>query len=52
MSAMSAREKYWLKVWNDKHAFEPDPVAGKKKAFVTITGETPAIDVATQLGMM
>ncbi|MDG6985626.1 MAG: leucine--tRNA ligase [Nitrososphaerota archaeon] len=32
---MSAREKYWLKVWDDKHAFEPDPVAGKKKVFVT-----------------
>ena len=33
---MQAREKYWLKVWNEKHAFEPDPVAGKKKLFVTV----------------
>jgi leucyl-tRNA synthetase len=33
---MSAREKYWLKVWNEKRAFEPDPVVGKKKAFVTV----------------
>jgi leucyl-tRNA synthetase len=33
---MASREKYWLKVWNDKHVFEPDPVAGKKKAFVTV----------------
>ena len=33
---MAAREKYWLKVWNDKHVFEPDPVEGKKKAFVTV----------------
>ncbi len=35
MSSMSAREKYWLKVWNERHVFEPDPVAGKKKVFVT-----------------
>lgn len=33
---MSSREKYWLKVWNEKHAFEPDPVAGKRKLFVTV----------------
>jgi len=33
---MQAREKYWLKVWNDRHVFEPDPVAGKKKVFVTV----------------
>ncbi len=32
---MSSREKYWLKVWNEKHVFEPDPVTGKKKVFVT-----------------
>jgi leucyl-tRNA synthetase len=32
---MSTREKYWLKIWNERHAFEPDPVAGKKKSFVT-----------------
>jgi leucyl-tRNA synthetase len=31
---MAAREKYWLKVWNDRRAFEPDPVSGKKKVFV------------------
>jgi len=36
LSPLSTREKYWLKVWNDKHAFEPDPVAGKKKTFVTV----------------
>ncbi len=30
------REKYWLKVWKDRRVFEPDPVAGKKKAFVTV----------------
>jgi len=33
---LTAREKYWLKVWNDRHVFEPDPVAGKKKVFITI----------------
>ncbi len=33
---MTAREKYWLKVWNERRVFEPDPVAGKKKVFVTI----------------
>ena len=33
---MSPREKYWLGVWNEKHAFEPDPVPGKKKVFVTV----------------
>ena len=32
---MQSREKYWLKVWNDRRVFEPDPVAGKKKVFVT-----------------
>ena len=32
---MSARERYWLKVWTERHVFEPDPVAGKKKVFVT-----------------
>ena len=30
------RERYWLKVWNERHVFEPDPVAGKKKMFVTV----------------
>jgi len=33
---MADREKYWLKLWEDKHVFEPDPVAGKKKMFVTV----------------
>ena len=32
---MADREKYWLKVWNERHVFEADPVAGKKKVFVT-----------------
>jgi leucyl-tRNA synthetase len=36
LSHMSAREKYWLKVWTDKRVFEPDPVEGKKKIFVTV----------------
>jgi len=36
LSSLSAREKYWLKVWNDRRVFEPDPVAGKKKTFVTV----------------
>jgi len=29
------REKYWLKVWNDRRVFDADPVVGKKKVFVT-----------------
>ncbi len=33
---MANREKYWLKVWNDRRVFEPDPVSGKKKMFVTV----------------
>ncbi|HZW85115.1 MAG TPA: leucine--tRNA ligase [Nitrososphaerales archaeon] len=33
---MTPREKYWLKVWADRRVFEPDPVAGKKKMFVTV----------------
>ena len=33
---MSTREKYWLKVWDERHVFESDPVAGKKKMFVTV----------------
>ncbi len=36
MSSVSSREKYWLKVWSDRRVFEPDPVVGKKKAFVTV----------------
>ncbi|MDV3278086.1 MAG: leucine--tRNA ligase [Nitrososphaerales archaeon] len=33
---MGRTEEYWLKVWTDKRVFEPDPVAGKKKSFVTV----------------
>ncbi|MGD1055423.1 MAG: class I tRNA ligase family protein, partial [Nitrososphaerales archaeon] len=33
---MANREKYWLKVWADRRVFEPDPVVGKKKIFVTV----------------
>jgi len=33
---MSAREKFWLKTWNDSRAFESDPIVGKKKVFVTV----------------
>ncbi len=32
----TSREKYWLKVWADRRVFEPDPVVGKKKMFVTV----------------
>jgi len=28
-------EKHWLNVWSEKRIFEAEPVAGKKKAFVT-----------------
>jgi len=28
-------EKKWLKIWNERHLFESDPVKGKKKVFVT-----------------
>ena len=45
---MSSREKYWLKVWNDKHVFEPDPVAGKKKVFVTVP--FPYMNAAVHVG--
>ncbi len=45
---MSAREKYWLKVWDEKHAFEPDPVAGKKKVFVTFP--FPYMNAAVHVG--
>ena len=48
MSAVSAREKYWLKVWNDRHVFEPDPVAGKKKVFVTVP--FPYMNAAVHVG--
>lgn len=33
---MGKTEEYWLKVWADKRVFESDPIAGKKKAFVTV----------------
>jgi len=33
---LSNRERYWIKVWDDRHVFEPDPVTGKKKMLVTV----------------
>ena len=45
---MQTREKYWLKVWSDKRAFEPDPVAGKKKVFVTVP--FPYMNAAVHVG--
>jgi leucyl-tRNA synthetase len=33
---LQSREKYWLKVWNDRRIFESDPVVGRKKMFVTV----------------
>ncbi|HMD79445.1 MAG TPA: class I tRNA ligase family protein, partial [Nitrososphaerales archaeon] len=33
---MRPREKYWLKVWDQRHVFESDPVSGKKKVFITV----------------
>lgn len=45
---MQSREKYWLKVWDEKHAFEPDPVAGKKKVFVTFP--FPYMNAAVHVG--
>ncbi|MDA4128758.1 MAG: leucine--tRNA ligase [Thaumarchaeota archaeon] len=32
---MEERERYWLKVWNERKVHESDPVKGKKKIFVT-----------------
>ncbi len=32
---MPNHERYWLKTWEDRHVFEPDPLVGKKKIFVT-----------------
>jgi len=32
---LAAYEKYWLSVWNERRLFEAEPIAGKKKAFVT-----------------
>ncbi len=48
MSRSPAREKYWLKVWNDKHVFEPDPLSGKKKMFVTVP--FPYMNAAVHVG--
>ncbi len=48
MTGMSAREKYWLKVWKDRRVFEPDPVQGKKKAFVTFP--FPYMNAAVHVG--
>jgi len=48
LSPMPSREKYWLKVWNEKHVFEPDPVAGRKKMFVTVP--YPYMNAAVHVG--
>jgi leucyl-tRNA synthetase len=32
---LATYEKYWLNVWNERRLFEAEPIAGKKKAFVT-----------------
>jgi len=48
MIRMSSREKYWLKVWNDRRVFEPDPVSGKKKVFVTVP--FPYMNAAVHVG--
>jgi leucyl-tRNA synthetase len=45
---MSSREKYWLKVWSDRRVFEPDPVTGKKKVFVTVP--FPYMNAAVHVG--
>jgi leucyl-tRNA synthetase len=45
---MSSRERYWLKVWNDRRVFEPDPVVGKKKVFVTVP--FPYMNAAVHVG--
>ncbi len=48
MTAMSSREKYWLKVWSDRRVFEPDPIQGKKKMFVTVP--FPYMNAAVHVG--
>ncbi len=48
MTDMSAREKYWLRLWDEKRAFEPDPVSGKKKVFVTFP--FPYMNAAVHVG--
>ncbi|MDA4124789.1 MAG: leucine--tRNA ligase, partial [Thaumarchaeota archaeon] len=45
---MPNREKYWLKVWEDRRIFEPDPVTGKKKMFVTVP--YPYMNAAVHVG--
>ncbi len=45
---MPNREKYWLKVWEDRRVFEPDPVTGKKKMFVTVP--YPYMNAAVHVG--
>lgn len=45
---MNSREKYWLKVWADRQVFEPDPVVGKKKTFVTVP--YPYMNAALHVG--
>ncbi len=42
------KEKYWLKVWEDRRVFQPDPVAGKKKMFVTVP--YPYMNAAVHVG--
>jgi leucyl-tRNA synthetase len=41
-------EKYWLKLWEDRHVFESDPVTGKKKIFVTVA--FPYMNAAVHVG--
>jgi len=48
LNRMSPKEKYWLKVWNDRRVFEPDPVVGKKKVFVTVP--FPYMNAAVHVG--
>ena len=45
---MANRERYWLKVWADRRVFEPDPVVGKKKMFVTVP--YPYMNAAVHIG--
>lgn len=32
---MKVKEEKWLRLWDSKHIFEPDPIEGRKKVFVT-----------------
>jgi len=45
---LANRERYWLKVWADRRVFEPDPVVGKKKMFVTVP--YPYMNAAVHVG--